>query len=262
MIIKNFIKSLLLKLNGRNLGKVKYRLTIKDLILKLLTSKTNFNVMGVMCGFPRTGTHWIRNVTEKSTKVYCPSLGDIDYSKIKKNQDIPLFKVHARSKFVAKLKMFFLTPPHKFNNKFIYVYRDPRDAIISLYNMYNIIQRKELTQEDFLDIYDPIGQYKWELNSWVLHKKSEKDKNLLIIRFEDLKLNSNQTFDKIFKFLNIESEINDKSLNEFVGVVESSKRVKGTVFGWQKSYNQYKVLIDKINIVLKQEILLLNYPNN
>ncbi|MFT5214043.1 MAG: hypothetical protein ACI9WV_001771, partial [Patiriisocius sp.] len=105
-------------------------------------------------------------------------------------------------------------------------------------------------------------QYKWELNSWVLDEKSKRDKKILIIRFEDLKVNSNQTFDKIFKFLNIESKINDKGLNEFVGVVETNKRVKRTVFGWQQSYNQYKVLIDKINVDLKQEILSLNYPNN
>lgn len=224
--------------------------------------KSNFNILSVLCGFPRTGAHWIRNVAEKSTKIYCPSLADIDYNKIKKNQDIPLFKFHARSKFVAKLKMFFLIPPHKFNHKFIYVYRDPRDAIISLYNMYNIIKGKELMQEEFLVKYDPIGQYKWELNSWVLDEKSKRDKKILIIRFEDLKVNSNQTFDKIFKFLNIESKINDKGLNEFVGVVETNKRVKRTVFGWQQSYNQYKVLIDKINVDLKQELLSLNYPNN
>ena len=38
MIIRNLIKSFLLKLKGGNLGKVKYKFTIKDFIINLITN--------------------------------------------------------------------------------------------------------------------------------------------------------------------------------------------------------------------------------
>ena len=205
------LKVFLLRLKGDNLGKgkLKYKLTFRDVFIKLFTSRSDFNVLCVMCGFPRSGTHWIRNVVEKSSGLYCPNLEDIDYSKVSVNKKMPVMKIHARSKLVLKIKMFFRLPPHSFQKKYIYVYRDPRDAIISLYNMYNIIKNKNLSQKEFLQIYDPIGQFKWEINSWVLGKKS---KNILIIRFEDLKLNSTSTFKQILTFLNIKNEINNEIL--------------------------------------------------
>lgn len=261
MNIGNFVKTLRLNIKGDSLGrgKLKYKLTYNDFIAKLFHKNKKFNISCIMCGFPRSGSHWIRSVIESSSGLYCPSLHEIDYSMIKQKQIIPLFKIHARSKFVVKLKMFFLLPPHDFKNKYIYVYRDPRDAIISLFNMYNILMNKNLSQEQFLKNYDPIGQYKWELNAWVINKTN---KNTLVVRFEDLKLNSKENFNEIFKFLNLNIELNDKSLDEFVGVVESNNRPKGQIYGWKKSYKDYKTLIDQINKELKKEINLLTYPIN
>jgi hypothetical protein len=183
MIIKNVVKPLILKIQGKNLGKGNYTLTIRDLFLKVLSCKSNFSISCVIYGFPRTGTHWVRNVVDKSSEEYCPSLAEIKFDTIIKNQIFPIFKIHARSKFIAKMKMFFLIPLHKFCDKFIYVYRDPRDAIISLYNMYNNRHGGNCKQEHFLKSYDPINQSKWELNSWVLNKKTRNNENILIVRF-------------------------------------------------------------------------------
>lgn len=109
-----------------------------------------------LCGFPRAGTHWILNVVKEST--------GIPVYEISKNEKISinrliLVKIHARNRAVAKIKAFLSLPNYHFGGKFIYIYRDPRDAIISLYEM--IKKNKNfLGQEEFIKIYDPIGQYK------------------------------------------------------------------------------------------------------
>jgi hypothetical protein len=258
MNILNLVKAILLRIKGDNLGKGKgqYRLTFRLFFVKLFTSRSDFNISCVMAGFPRSGTHWICNVIEKSSGRYCPNLEDIDFNRVYTDGRLCVIKIHARSKLVLKLRMFLSLPPHYFKKKYIYVYRDPRDAIISLYNMYNIIKKKNLSQKEFLHVYDPVGQYKWEINSWVLCKKKE---NVLIIRFEDLKLDSINTFKDIFTFLNLKSQLKEETLNEYVGVVENNERKKGTVSGWKTSYEDYKELIEEINKKLQHELILLNY---
>jgi hypothetical protein len=256
MIFKNSIKTLFLRINKKNLGygKSKYTLSLRDFVIKLTQSKYEFEIDVVLCGFPRSGTHWIRNVISKSLKKYCPTLEDIDYSLAIKQYHLPLLKIHARSMLVAKLKMFFLMPPTK-SKKYIYVYRDPRDAIISLYNMYNILKKENLTQDKFLKLYDPIGQYFWEINSWVLNK----NKNTLLVKFEDLKFNPKKTFSEILNYIDSNANLNQNSFNELVGQVENNSRVKGVLFGWKDSYSSYKTLIDEINLKLSNEIKLLGY---
>lgn len=257
MNFNNIIKTFLLRIRKQNLafGKDTYNLNFKDLFVKLFSTKSMFHIDVVLCGFPRCGTHWIRNVVANSIDRYCPTLEDIDYARVRKQKYIPLIKIHARSKFVAKIKMFFLLPPHKAKNKFIYVYRDPRDAIISLYNMYNILKKDNLSQQQFLELYDPIGQYSWEVNSWVL----KENKNTLVVRFEDLKQNTNKTFVQILKFIDSSANLNQNAFKELVGQVENSNRKKGSLYGWKNSYSNYKTLIDQVNLKLSNEIKLLGY---
>lgn len=260
MIFKNAVKTLALRINKKNFGadkKTKYRLSLIDFVYKFTNLKHQFDIEVVLCGYPRSGTHWIRNVISKSLDKYCPSMDDIDYLTVRKQKNLPVLKIHARSMVVAKLKMFFLLPPHKSKNKFIYVYRDPRDAIISLYNMYNILKKNNLSQQQFLDQYDPIGQYSWEVNSWVL----KENKNTLVVRFEDLKQNTNKTFSQILAFIDSSANLNQNVFNELVGQVENSNRKKGSLYGWKNSYSNYKTLIDQINLKLANEIKLLGYES-
>ena len=111
MNLNNFIKSLKLKLSGEHLGKgkIKYRLTSNDFFSKIFKLSPKFIINCVMCGYPRSGTHWISNVVEKSTGLYAPDFSEIEYERVYGNR-IPLIKIHARSKIVLKLKMFFYYP--------------------------------------------------------------------------------------------------------------------------------------------------------
>ena len=167
-----------------------------------------------------------------------------------------LLKTHARNKFIARAKTLWLLPAHNFKGKYIYTYRDPRDAIISLYEMYK--KRKNvsaLSFNEFLDFYDPIGQYRWEIESWVLTKHS----NVLLVRFEDLKQDPEAGFQKIFDFLNLTCPISEEFMRKVVNVHDVKSRPRATIQGWKNAPEEYKTLIDTISKQLKKEISLLSY---
>jgi hypothetical protein len=210
-----------------------------------------------MSGYPRSGTHWIRNVIEKSSgvKTFHIHGGEITPA----TKDVCVIKIHARSKWVARFKALWLLPPHNFGGKYIYVYRDPRDAIISLYEMYkNVKDSPDLEPKDFIKLYDPIRQYKWEINAWVLHNH----KDVLLVRFEDLKMHPVATYEKIFGYLNIDAPVDRESIGEKVLMSDSENRPRATAYGWKKAGPKYQCIIDSVNKELDKEIKLLGYEHD
>jgi Sulfotransferase domain len=216
--------------------------------------QSKIHIQCIMCGFPRTGTHWIRNVIEKSTgkktfNLYAnkPSPSD---------KDVLLIKVHARNKFIARVKTLWLLPPFDFGSKYIYVYRDPRDSIISMYEMYKKAKEfVDLDTEEFLDINDPISQYRWEINAWVF----QKHEDVLLVKFEDLKMFPSEGFRRIFRFLGLNSTIADESIRQMVCALDTKKRPRGTAYGWKKAPVEYQSIIDAVVNKLDKEIRLLGY---
>ena len=209
----------------------------------------------IMCGFPRSGTHWIRSVIEKST-------GEKTYELSKKfeptDRNVLLIKIHARNKTVARAKAFFELPPHNFDGKYIYVYRDPRDSIISLYEMYKKVKGfSDLKPVEFLYNYDPVGQYRWEFNAWVLHRH----KNVLLVKFEDLKSDPLAHFTKIFEYLSLHASVDKKSIGKIIGAVDTKKRPRGTAYGWKIAPREYTKFIDIISKKLAGEIKMLGYDD-
>lgn len=216
--------------------------------------QSKIHIQCIMCGFPRTGTHWIRNVIEKSTNKKTFNL--YTNKPLPSDKDVLLIKVHARSKFVARVKALWLLPPFDFGGRYIYVYRDPRDSIISMYEMYKKEKEYEdLNADEFLHIIDPIRQYCWEINAWVL----QKHKDVLLVKFEDLKNLPSEGFRKIFKFLGLDSPIVDGSIRQMVCSSDSKKRPRGTAYGWKKAPGEYKLIIDTVSNKLEKEIKLLGY---
>lgn len=209
-----------------------------------------------MSGFPRTGTHWIMNVVEKSSGMKTYSIQERRITPDDKN--ICILKIHARNKIIARAKALWLLPPHDFGGKYIYVYRDPRDAIISLYEFYkNAKGLTSLEPEDFLKLYDPIRQYRWEINAWVL--KNPKD--VLSIKYEDLKANPIEGFRNIFDYLDINAPLKPECIHEKVLTINSKNRPRATAYGWQHCPPEYQGIIDSVNKNLCREIKLLGYED-
>jgi len=209
-----------------------------------------------MCGYPRSGTHWIRNVIEKSSKKRTYDL--FNNKPTSADKDVCLLKIHARNKWAARAKALWLLSAHNFEGKYIYVYRDPRDVIISVYEMYKSKKRlADLEQEDFLKLYDPIRLYRWEINCWVL--KSHKD--VLLVRFEDLIAHPTPMFERILGYFNLEVSVDNESVSERVGAIDAKNRPRATAYGWKYALPEYRGIVDSVNRKLGKEIKLLGYED-
>ena len=257
MELVNLIKTVKIRLTGKSFrpGSTLKKINSEQLTWILNRSIPRSRIHCIMCGFPRSGTHWIRNVIEKST-------GEKTYELFKKynptDKNILLIKIHARNKIVARTKAFLELPPHNFDGKYIYVYRDPRDSIISLYEMYK--KRKvfsDLKPVEFLHNYDPVGHYRWEIDAWVLHHH----KNVLLVKFEDLKSDPLISFTKIFEYLSLKAPVDRKSIGKIVGPVDTKKRPRGTAYGWKNAPIEYTKLIDIVSKKLAREIKMLGYDD-
>ena len=229
--------------------------SISKAIFSMLPCITRIYLNSILCGIPRSGTHWIMNVISKST-------GNVVYDiphKIPNEHEnyLVMVKIHARNKFVARMKARMTLPPHQFSGKYIYTYRDPRDAIISLYEKYKIARNvPDLSQADFLKRYDPIGQYLWEINSWV--KKSNT--NVLLIKYEDLLTSPILFFEKIFNYLEIPFiDVEDYIFQRVRDSETNTNRDRATIYSWKNSYKQYQDIILAINERIPQQLEYLGY---
>ena len=242
-------------ITGQSIASIKSLYDARYPLTKFLKPQhSKIFIQCIMCGFPRTGTHWIRNVIEKSSGQMTYDLNTNKPSP--SNKKVLLIKIHARNKSIARLKALWHLPRFDFGGKYIYVYRDPRDAIISLYEMYKKIKAiNDLNPEKFLNIYDPIGQYRWEINKWV----KPKHKNVLLVKFENLKLYPSENFQRIFSFLGLDSPIAVESFGNLVGTTDTKKRPRGTAYGWKNASVDYKYIIETVTNRLEKEIKLLGY---
>lgn len=254
-MISNLIRT------ARNLASGRYMATLKSYYDPRFPPTKFFScaadrprVKCILSGFPRTGTHWVRNVIHRSTGLSTYSVAT--KGPLPSDGNGFLVKVHARNKFIARWKALWLLPRHDFDGAYIYTYRDPRDAILSLYEMYKLKKdRQDLSQPDFLDMYDPIGQYKWEIRAWVMHEH----KNVLQVRFEDLQRDPLVEFQRIFRYLGLEGIVNEDSLGEPVAKADGSNRPRRTAFAWKIAPAEYAPLIELVSARLKKEISALDY---
>ncbi len=220
----------------------------------LSLKKPMVNIRCILCGYPRSGTAWILNVINQSTSHKTAQIQKRTVTP--GDREICLIKVHARNRLVARLKTLLILPRHRFGGKYIYVYRDPRDAILSLYEMYkNSKDTPDLSQEEFIRQTDPIGQYKWEIQDWVL----KPHKNVLLVRYEDLKEDPVAMFRRIFSYLGIDDPVNEEALGQRVGGADRKDRPRATAYGWKNAPPEYRHLIGAINDRLAGEIKALNY---
>jgi len=172
-------------------------------------------------------------------------------------KQISVLKVHGRSKAMALFKAWLFLPPFRFNNKFIYTYRDPRDAIISLYEMYKVLKNNEsLSFIGFINLYDPIGQYKWEVSNFIL----SSDTSVFPVKFEDLRTDPEVKFAEMFKFLGIDNfSLTKDVIDQQVAAADRTDRPRASVSAWKQSYEKYKDGIELINERCRDEMERLGY---
>lgn len=141
----------------------------------------------------------------------------------------------------------------------VYIYRDPRDAMLSAYDYGQRALAKgrpnafsHLT--DFEKSLDFILEY---VHIW---EKWTKEKNVLIARYEDLLINYDKEFDRLVKFLNLDrnslqvQEISEKYRPGTNDGQQGLHFFKGKIGRFAESYTneQRQVLAEKLGKYLSQ----------
>lgn len=227
----------------------------------------------------RSGTHWLSNMISDLLKiewVYYDFGNNFDYLKkiLKGNEkDRKIIVSHIAIEPEILMKIL-----EKFEYHVVFLFRDPRDVIVSTVYMRKYVEgfRRNLPPfplMGFRDIfYWELGHYHKTytelLPSWV--KFNRKDK--INVRYEDLKKESVQVLKKIVEFLNVnikESTIkkvvekysfkNVSGREEGIEDIRSHYR-KGIVGGWKDNLSIKDSNI--LNISLLKTLVKLKYMPN
>lgn len=131
--------------------------------------------------------------------------------------------------------------------KIIYLVRDPRDIVVSKYHKAIKEKWKIKSKDDFLDKFIKgkiMSEGHWDehVKSWLDAKKQGKLK-LHIIRYKDLKKNTEKELKKIIDFLNLERDKNQikKSIED--NKIEKMRKInpharKGKAENWKEELNK------------------------
>ena len=190
--------------------------------------------------YPKSGNTWIRsivsslvysndgifnfgllkNIQQFPNKIYFKSLTE----KFQDIDELKKFWITAQERINLDNKIKFFKTHHlnckigeyQFTNRdntlaTIYIVRDPRNLVNSFTNHYSVnknVAKEHITSPKFVtgtvykqnkqnNIFTILGSWKDHYNSW-----TKKNDNLLLIKYEDLILDSHKEIKKIIKFIN------------------------------------------------------------
>ncbi|GFS95565.1 hypothetical protein NPIL_412941 [Nephila pilipes] len=173
----------------------------------------------IICSYPKTGTTWLSYIilqiiskgkdfpafNDALVKVI-PFMEMTGKGPIEEMKGLRIYKHHYRFDMIKNNE----------KAKYLYIYRNPEDTLVSFYHfMQNIREEKiDFDQffEEFLTNDVEYGRYFEHVLSFLVHKN---DENLLLISYEKLYTNRKEGYLRIAKFLGEEyyqSLVNDEEL--------------------------------------------------
>tara|TARA_Y100001970_G_C14068074_1_gene767822 strand:- start:119 stop:976 length:858 start_codon:yes stop_codon:yes gene_type:complete len=209
-MIKKFIKCLML--NRFTIDYVNFFfqgiLKVKNILSPAVTHQgkffRTFKDDLFICSYPKSGTLWVSLITA----ILLKKTNDINLLNI--DNITPDIYTNKESKFInAKRPRMFKTH-ESFDPRFkrvIYVVRDPRDVIVSLYfflikigKINKNYSKRKFVKEFLNGTYDiDFGSWEQNIGSWFGGKKE----NIIFVRYEDLKKNYSKEIKRICVFLKI-----------------------------------------------------------
>ncbi len=165
-----------------------------------------------IAGFPRSGSTWLRTIL---TNIVQPdAVGNPDVF----NATIPAVSIRNSFK-INKLSSPRLIMTHGTwrpeIRKVIYIVRDGRDVLISLYHYQTTRRGVSLSEKEFMQSYNNgVFGMTWAQNiySWLVNGASTLGNDLMVLRFEDMKENTQSVIERTCEFLMIETSRSDIEL--------------------------------------------------
>lgn len=159
-----------------------------------------------IAAFPRSGSTWLRTILVNILDPSANSDPDIF------NARIPAVSIRNAS-IINKLPSPRLIMTHSnwrpSINKAVYLVRDGRDAFISSYHYHITRNGLDMSIATYFELYrqQEYGQT-WEshIKSWFDYGEKELSNALMVIRFEDLKNDTNACVMRVCSFLGIEAD--------------------------------------------------------
>lgn len=217
-----------------------------------------------LVSFPRSGSNFLQNVLAKSSNKSCESLYGAIWAQPKTYLSL---KSHAISEAWLLDEIDRYSPQSWNNPKIIYIYRDPRDVMVSFWEFVQYRKKIKIPQEFFIDqtaydyatfeSKDPVldrrvewaplsvgNAYRKHYNNWILKNETE---TFRIFKFEEMLRSPKVEFERLFTFLGIKCEIEETALSERVSLYGDGKsRGRGQHHGWKTNYNKYKSIVDRV----------------
>lgn len=241
-----------------------------------IVAKLAYPLPTVVLSYPRAGSNFLQSVLQGSSGLRCQSI----YAKFTEAPQYTLsVKSHSPSPAYLEDEWKRLLPRSDLPQKIIRLQRDPRDLMISFLEYTAVNRNTEIRQEEFLNGVDffyastidreyrracykkgmsVAEAFKEHVRTWYVEPVPDRYE-ILPMRYEDLLLDAQTAFKKIFDFLNLDCELAEKFLQIKVSLYSDTGRQRARAQGWRENLERYGVLIAMVQEQLKDEIEILGY---
>ncbi len=230
----------------------------------------------VVLSYPRAGSNFLQSVLQGSSGLRCQSI----YAPFNETPGCTLtVKSHSPSPAYFEDEWQRLLPKYPLPVKIIRLQRDPRDVLVSFIEYTEVNRQTTIRQEEFLTEVDyfyastidrdfkrsvyknglTVAQaFKEHVRTWYTDSLPG-DYEILSVRYEDLVLEPQETFKRIFDFLNLDCDLAEKFLRVKVSLYSDTGRPRARIQGWRENLERYGALIEQVQDQLHDEIRLLGY---
>ncbi|XP_060071690.1 amine sulfotransferase-like, partial [Ylistrum balloti] len=165
----------------------------------------------LLCTFPKSGTHWVFNMVQMIRSHNFEYSGTPVVMEFHPNSDID--NLPSPRTYLTHLGYPFIPMSAKRGDiKIIHVMRNPKDTALSYYEFFNKMENmayegsldgflKYFLSDEFVAVGSSMFTY---MKEWEEAKRSNKQLQILNLRYEDLKRNLFQNIIKVTEFLNLE----------------------------------------------------------
>jgi len=229
-----------------------------------------------LISFPRSGSNFLQNVLHRSSGFYCrPIYGELItqphlYLSVKSHAASYAHLLDEIGRYMSGLQ----PAP----NRYIVLWRDPRDVIISFYEYTQARRQVRLQQSEFLVEFDyyravpgckgavgpfpltVVAAYKLFVQNWYVGQQDND--SILHVRYEELVNDPHKAFQRIFDFLCLDCLLRTDALSQKVAQQSYTRAERAVSGGWQHTGASYARLLEVAIRELGEEMELLGYADS